>query len=303
QTIAEIEALTGARGYSMTGYDDGTNQFSLMYSNIDSSYIDVMGLQILEGDYIHEARKQGIANGVIVNQTFLRESGLKENVIGTLIPFDLYGMDNAVITGVVRDFYSGSPGFEVRPMLFFDNERDRQNFRILVKSSSERAVLEEKMSAAWDAIFDPIPFDYEYLAIQQRERFEQEDKISSIAGIGSILAIFISAFGLLGLVGLTIQKKLKELSIRRVMGASDKHIIVMMIKKFAIPIVISLVAGISISFYLTEQWLTDYHNRISFGWEHGTIAAMSVIFILALIVTLQTIKVTRTNPVVHLKDE
>ncbi|MBX2873202.1 MAG: FtsX-like permease family protein, partial [Saprospiraceae bacterium] len=239
----------------------------------------------------------------IVNESFLHSTGLTENAVGSTIPFDLYDMKNSVIVGVIKDYYAFGPGSEIRPLLFYDKDDDRENVQILIRSAADRVLLEEKLSAAWGVVFDPIPFDYEYMSTAYREKFEQETKISKIAGIGSILAIFISAFGLLGLVGLTIQRRLKELSVRRVMGASNKHIVVMMIKKFALPIVISLALGISGSFYLTDKWLANYHNRIDFGWQHGTISALSVVVVLAMIVLVQTLNVTRTNPVVHLKDE
>ncbi|MEO9870244.1 FtsX-like permease family protein [Ekhidna sp.] len=299
RAIPEIQLVTGSSGYGMTGFDDGEHQFSLMYGNIDSTYTGVMGLQIIEGESIHDAKKHGIVDGVLVNQSFLYKVGLTKNAIGSSVPFQ----DNSVIVGVIKDYYAFGPASELRPMLFFDAPEERSNYQIMIKSEADRSVLEEKMAAAWEAVYDPIPLNYEYMATEYREKFEQEDKISKIAGLGSIIAIFISAFGLLGLVGLTIQRRMKELSVRRVMGAADHQIVWMMIKKFTIPIIVSLVVGISLSAYLAEQWLADYHNRISFGWEHGAIAAVSVIAILAIIIVAQTANVTRSNPVVHLKDE
>ncbi|MEO9485783.1 MAG: FtsX-like permease family protein [Ekhidna sp.] len=298
-TIPEIQSLTSSGGYGMTAYDDGENQFSLTFKNIDTAYLEVMGIQLLEGQTLHAAKKSGIANGVLVNQSFVEKAGIGENPIGEPIDF----FDNSVIVGVIKDYYAFGPVSELRPMLFFDYAEERQGFQILVKSTAPRAVLSEKMTAAWSKVFDPIPLNYDYMETLYRDKFEQEGKISKIAGLGSIIAIFISAFGLLGLVGLTIQRKLKELSIRRVMGAENRQIIWMMIKKFIAPIITSLAVGISLSYYLTEQWLADYHNRINFGWKQGTVAAMSVIVVLVLIIVVQTLKVTRTNPVVHLKDE
>lgn len=298
-SIAEIQSISGSRGFGMTLYDHEEAKFSLMFSNIDSSFLEVMGIQLDEGESIQQAKKNGIAEGVLVNQTFVQKAGLGENVIGSKVPFQ----DNSVIVGVIRDYYAFGPGSELRPMLFFDEASSRQNLQIMVRSTADRLVLEEKLTAAWESVYDPIPLNFEYMETIYREKFEQEDKISTIAGLGSVIAIFISAFGLLGLVGLTIQRKLKELSVRRVMGASDIQIVWMMIKKFTIPIVISLAVGISLSIYLTEQCLADYHNRISFGWQHGVIAALAVISILAVIIIAQTVHVTRTNPVVYLKDD
>ncbi len=298
-SVPEIESLTSSGGYGMTAYEDGEHQFSLTFKNIDSSYLKVMGIQLIEGQPLHEAKKNGIANGVLVNQSFLEKAGIKENPIGRSIAM----FDQSIIVGVIKDYYAFGPKSELRPLVFFDFADERPAFQILVKSTADPFVLDEKMTMAWKAVFDPIPFLYDFMSTLYRDKFEQEDKISKIAKLGSIIAIFISAFGLLGLVGLTIQRKLKELSIRRVMGAEDFQIIWMMVKKFAIPITISLAIGISVSIYLSEQWLADYQNRIDFSWVHAVIAALSVICLLALVIIGQTINITRTNPVVHLKDE
>lgn len=298
-SIPDIRSITVSGSYGMNAYDDGENKFSLTFKNIDNTYIDVMSISLLDGQTLQQAKDNGIANGVLVNQSFLDKSGITEDPLGKSIPF----LKSSIIVGVVKDFHAFGPKSEMSAMLFFDVPDRRQVRHVFIKSDADRVSLNSKLSEIWEDIYGPIPLKYDYMETLYRDRFEQEEKISKIAGLGSIIAIFISAFGLLGLVGLTIQRKLKELSIRRVLGAENLQIIWMMLKKFAIPIGISLVLGISLSMYLTEQWLSDYHYRISFGWTHGAIAAISVIAILSLIIVAHTMNVTRTNPVVHLKDE
>ena len=302
KSIPEIDNLTGASGYGMSGYDDGKNKFSLLFSNIDSSYIDVLGIKILEGTSINEAKDDGVLNGVLVNESFIHKTGIMDP-IGKTIPFTAHGFTNATIVGVFKDYYAFGPGSEISPLLFLDKDISRISSQIMIKSDAEPLLLEEKLSKVWDEVFNPIPFKFDYLSDLHRERFEEEGKISKIAGVGSLIAIFISAFGLLGLVGLAIKSRLKELSVRRVLGATNDHITWMMGKKFIVPISLSLLIGIPMSFYLTDQWLANYHNRIDFNWQHGAIAILSVTTILIMIVVVQMLNVTRTNPVVHLKDE
>lgn len=297
--IPEIQLITASGNYGMNAYDDGENKFSLTFINTDNEYMDVMGIKLIDGQPLGQAKDGGVANGVLVNQSFLEKSGITENPIGKTIPF----LKNSTIVGVIKDYHAFGPLSEMGAMLFFDVPDKRHVRQILVKTDADRVLLNAKLNKVWESVYGDIPLNYDYMETLYRDRFEQEDKISKIAGVGSILAIFISAFGLLGLVGLTIQRKLKELSIRRVLGAEILQIVWIMLKKFAIPIGISLVLGISLSIYLTEQWLSGYHYRISFGWTHGTIAATSVIAILSLIIVAHTMNVTRTNPVVHLKDE
>ncbi|MEL7145863.1 MAG: FtsX-like permease family protein [Bacteroidota bacterium] len=303
QSIPEISKISGTLGFSMTGYKDDNHQFSLMYSNIDSSYIDLMKLNIIEGQSVHDAIAGGIANGVVVNQSFLKSIGNPENPIGMTIPFDLYGRGNSVIVGILKDYYIMGAKSTLEPLLFYSDYDNRKFFRVLVKSTADRFIIEEKIEAVWNQLFDPIPLRYDYLATEYTKRFEQEAKISKIAGTGSMIAIFIAAFGLLGLVGLNIQGKLKEVSIRRVLGAGVDDLTMIMIKRFLFPIIASLAIGLTASYYLSVEWLSGYPNKIDLGWEGLLIPTLVVLSILIMIVLTQVARVLKSNPATHLKDD
>ena len=303
KAIPEISAISGFTGLSMTGYKDEDHQFSLFFSNVDSSYMDIMQLSLIKGQSVKDALESGIPNGVVVNESFLKSIGNPEDPIGTSVAFDLYGTGSSIIVGVMKDYYMSGAKGKTNPVLFYTNYNERQFFSILIKSTADRFTIEEKLETAWNKVFNPIPLRYEYPSIEYQKKFDQEAKISKIAGTGSILAIFIAAFGLLGLVGLNIQSKLKEVSVRRVLGARMDNLAVIMIKRFMIPITCSLLLGLTASYYLSNEWLSNYPNRIDVGWQGFLLPTLAVVVILIAIVVTQVSRVLQSNPVVHLKDE
>lgn len=297
--------MTSSSGYGMMGYKDGDKKFSLYISNIDSGFIDVMGIEIIAGESLAEARKNGISNGVLVNESFLEKYPNLENPIGHSIPFSLNEKEqlNSIIVGVVKDYYAFGPKNDVNPLALYTDMSDKTTFSFLIKSTADRFTIEQKLESAWNDVYDPIPFSYEYLSVEYRKKFDQEAKIATIAGTGSIIAIFIASFGLLGLVGLTIQRKLKEVSVRRVLGAGINNISAMLLKSFLGPITISLIVGLSVGSYLADDWLSNYKNSISVGWQELTFPAIIVLIVLIFIIITQVLRVTKNNPILHLKDD
>lgn len=301
--IPEVSHMSSSNGYSMLGYDDGEHKFSLLYSNIDSSFINLMGISLIQGETLKQAKNNGISNGILVNESFLEKFPDLENPIGYVIPFNPTDQKSSVIVGVIKDFYSLGPKADVKPLAFYSEDSKRSTFNILIKTTTDRFTIEEKLAKAWDDVYAPIPFSYEYLSVEYNKKFDQEAKIAQVAGTGSIIAIFIASFGLLGLVGLTIQRKLKEVSVRRVLGAGIENISAMLFRNFLAPITISLIVGLPTGAYIATEWLANYKNRIELGWQEFTLPALVVISILTIIIFTQVIRVTKKNPIIYLKDD
>ncbi|MEL7002167.1 MAG: FtsX-like permease family protein, partial [Bacteroidota bacterium] len=297
-----IVTKTASGGFGMNSYKDGDLEFGLLNMAVDEYYFDVLQLRIIDGTNLKEAVRDGTIKGVVVNEAFLRQTGLTDP-IGKIIPFKQAGQEKSIIVGVVKDYYSSTPKHEVSPVLFYEKAGSERTYNVLVKTSTNRATIEKELKKVWSEVFDLFPLNYEYLSVAYNKRLEQEAKISKVSSTGSVIAIFIAGFGLLGLVGLTIRQRLKEVSIRRVLGASLSNISEMMTRKFIIPISISLAIGLTLSFYLANMWLEDYPIRIDFGWEYMGISTFSILAILFFIIFTQVSRATRENPVVHLKDE
>lgn len=297
-----IVSKSASSGFGMKAYQDGDSEFGLLNMAIDEQYMDVLQLRIIQGSDFQSASIGGATKGVIVNEAFLRKIAL-EDPIGKVIPFAQGGQPNSIIVGVVKDYFLNTPKRNASPLLFYPKEGENQTYMILLKTSADRATIEKELEVAWEEVFELFPLNYEYLSTEYNQSLDQEAKISKISSTGSVIAIFIAAFGLLGLVGLTIRQKLKEVSIRRVLGANLLNISKMMTLKFIIPITVSLTIGLVLSFYLANKWLENYPVRVDFGWEYMTISALAIIGILLTIILTQVGRIARENPVAHLKDE
>lgn len=297
-----IVAKSASSGFGMNSFKDGDLEFGLMNMAIDKEYMNVLKLRLIEGTNLESASTGGATKGVIVNEAFLREVGL-EDPIGKVIPFAQAGQPNSIITGVVKDYYANTPKSNVKPLVFYAKEGVERTYSILLRTSADRATIEKELEAAWSEVFDLFPLNYECLSTEYNRRLDQEAKISKISSTGSVIAIFIAAFGLLGLVGLTIRQKLKEVSVRRVLGANLMNISKMMLQKFIVPISISLTIGLTVSFFIANKWLENYPVRIAFGWQYMTLSGLTIIGILLFIIFTQVSRIARDNPVIHLKDE
>lgn len=151
--------------------------------------------------------------------------------------------------------------------------------------------------------FPMDPFSYVFKDDQNRKQYEQEAKWKQILLFGAILTIFISCIGLFGLSVLATEKRVKEIGIRKVLGASVKSIVSILSADFLKLVAISLVIAIPLAWIAGNKWLENYPYRISIGWSIFLLAAMLVILIALLTVSFQALKAALASPVKALKTE
>ncbi len=299
QQLAFIERITGSSGFNMHPYDDGENSFGLMNMQVDSSYLKVLGHRFLEGTSF--STPYAASKEIIVNEAFLKKINL-DDPIGKTIPFGRKGNESSIVVGVLQDVIHSAksePGAEV----YFPASSERGINQIFLKTQESQTHINQAIEPIWDQFFYPFPFKYDYLAEEYSRKLAHEAKIAKISGLGSMIAIFIAAFGLLGLVGVTIRQKLKRLSISRVLGAEKKHIARLISEKFIFPILISLSLGLASSIYLTKSWLDAYTIRINLSWYHLLLATLIIVGVLAFIIWTQVNEALKKNPVVYLKED
>lgn len=297
--LSITKAVTGASGFNMNPYDDGENGFGLMNMKIDSSYLSVLGYRFLEGSNF--SAPAAASKEVIVNEAFLRQINMTDP-IGKTIPFGRDGGESSIITGVIQDVIQNAKS-EPNAQVYFPTYGEHYVRQIFLKTNQSQANLTQIIEPIWDEFFYPYPFKYDYLSEEYSRKLAHEAKIAKISGLGSLIAIFIAAFGLLGLMGVTIRQKLKRLSISRVLGAEKKHIARMISSKFIFPVLISLALGLAASVYLAQSWLEAYTIRINLMWYHLLLASLIIVGVLMLIIWTQVNEALRKNPVIYLKED
>ncbi len=257
--------------------------------------------EILEGrDFSESFASDSLA--FLVNETAVKYMNL-ENPIGEYI--DWGGDGDYKIIGVVKDMVTLSPFDPIVPTLYVLHQGDYLNF-VNIKIDSNANNVEaaiDKIETVFKKYNPENLFSYTFLDDEYQENFIAEKRTARLVGIFSIVAIFISCLGVLGLsTYMAIQRK-KEIGIRKVLGASIQSIWKLLSKQFIMLVVISLLIAIPIGYYFSSQWLMEYSYRININFWIFVLAGSVILGITMVTVSFQAIKTAIANPVDSLKTE
>ncbi|HEY4198205.1 MAG TPA: ABC transporter permease [Mucilaginibacter sp.] len=234
----------------------------------------------------------------ILNETAVREMGIKDP-IGKR--FSLHS-NKGIIIGVIKDFHFASLKKKIEPAVFvYQPEND---YLMFVKTTGREAP--NAISAAqqaWKKYNPGYPFDYNFMDEQYNNMYKTDQRSGTLFSIFAGIAILISCLGLFGLATYTAQVKVKEIGIRKVLGASVAHITAMLSKDFLILVFTSLIVASPVAWYFMNKWLQDYAYRIHIEWWVFAIAGVSAILIAFVTIGFQAIKAAMANPVKSLRSE
>jgi putative ABC transport system permease protein len=209
------------------------------------------------------------------------------------------------VAGIVKDFNFQSFHEPLAPMIIgFNKQLDASfgYFTVKLTEGDVDATL-KRMSAIMHTIDQSHPFEYHFMD-QQWELLYREDRISqTIFLIMSLLAIFIAALGLLGLTIYAAEQRIKEIGIRKVLGASVSGIVLMLIKDFLKLIFIAALIAIPVSWFFMNRWLEDFAFRIDISWWVFVISALTAVVIAIGTTSIQVFKAAVGNPVQSLRTE
>lgn len=297
---------------SATSMGYGEEEFFCVYSAIDTSFIDVMGLELLKGRNIrptedYYVRGKDTLDNLIVNQKFLEKIKFDGDPIGLLItsggeedPSDAYR-----IVGVVNDFIYSSAKSGVSPIALQAGSAQKGNFnKINVKYRAGYASeIEGKLNEAWKKADPYSPLNFSFVEEQNRARYFEEERWRSIITSATIIAIIISCLGLFGMAHLSSQQRQKEIGVRKVLGASVKELVLMLNLSFTKLVAISAIIAIPAAYYFLDDWLSNFAFRIELGILVFTIPTFITLFIAVLTVSIQSYRTANMNPIESLRDE
>ncbi len=289
-----------SRASAWEGAEEG--QSLMVYrSIIQHGYLDLFGLELVEGRDFSEAIASDSREGMLINETLKQQLGW-DSAVGKW--FNFHGRE-ARITGVVKDFNFHSFHHDIAPLaLFLDSGWWFPFQRIFVKVSPDGmqetiAFLEESMAA-----FSPsYPFDYTFMDDAYNRMYQTETRLGSLLSYFTFLALFLACLGLLGLAAFMAQQRTKEIGVRKVLGATLSDILVLLSKDFTRLVVIAFILAAPMAYFAQSQWLQAFAHRISVGWGTFMLAGGAVLLIAWLTVSYQTIRAAQANPVKSLRYE
>jgi len=260
-------------------------------------YAKTMGADMIMGrDFSKEFASD--SSGIIVNKAGLELMGL-EDPIGT--PLNLWGQERPLV-GVIDNMLMGSPYEPVRPMmLFLDDWGGSVSVRL--KPTNDMQSTMKKVQAVFEQHNPAYPFQYEFVDVDFQQKYTTINLTRRLATIFAVLTIFITGLGLFGLASYTAEQRIKEIGIRKVLGASVSNLMLLISREFTFLTMISFVIFSGVAWYALNQWLDQYAIRVDIEWWVFVVTGMvSLLFTLA-IVSNQARRAAVANPVKSLRNE
>jgi ABC-type antimicrobial peptide transport system permease subunit len=265
--------------------------------SVNAEYGKTVGWQFVNGrDFSRQFLTDSSA--VVLNQAAVKYMNLK-NPVGEIVRV---GKRDMTVIGVVKDMVMESPYEPVKQTIF----RIGRNFdNVLIKinpNSSTREAL-EKIAAVCKVYSPSVPFSYKFADDEYAKKFATEERIGKLAGCFAGLAIFISCLGLFGMASFMAEQRVKEIGIRKVLGASVFGLWRLMSRDFVTLVIIALFIAMPIALYFMRGWLQHYTYRAELSWWIFAVTAGSAIMITLLTVSFQAVKAALANPVKSLRSE
>lgn len=301
-TLSDDKLGVGAtmRGVTPEGFKETDNKFISCLS-VDFGFLQTFQLQIVAGrdfskDFISDNK-----SAFIINEKGAKSFGWNtpQEALGKNI--DREGKIGKII-GVVKDFHLTPLQLPIEGVLFDITKNHLNVFSIKVNSKNIPKTL-AYIEGKWSQFFPEKVFQYNFLNETIAAQYEAEQRLSKIIICFATLAIFISCLGLYGLIMLVTQQRIKEIGIRKVLGASVSSITNLLSKDFIILILISFVLACPIAYYGMNKWLQEFSYRINLSWWIFAAAGFFAILIGWITTSAHTVKAALANPVKSLRTE
>lgn len=299
-TSSAFHNLAGEHGKTQSvSWPGKTTDQNVTFINLEMSpgYLETMGIKLIMGRPFDRNRSNEESK-IILNQMAIEKMELPDPIGKKVV---LWGDDEKEIIGIVADFHAESLYETILPTFI---QAYPMNDHTLVKIQSGMiAQTIPQIEQSFDEFSNGLPFEFSFLEDQYQAIYESERKVAALAKYFTVIAVIISCLGLLGLTAFTAEKREKEIGIRKVLGAGNWRIVTMLSFDFTKMVIIALLLGLPISYFLALNWLSEFAFRVHLKPWYFLLSAFMIIGISWLTVGFQTLKAAHTNPIDSLRNE
>lgn len=286
-------------GFEWNGSTEEDKKIDFEIFSADRDFSDAMGIKIIEGRGIDPYQYPTDSSACLLNEASVKAMRLK-NPVGMLIRA---GNDSIHVVGVIKDFIISTPYEPVQQMIIVGPKFHGQviNFRLNPNPSITASL--KKAEAVFKQYNPQYPFNVRFYDQEYDKKFHDEKQTAMLSGLFAGLTIFISCLGLLGLATYVAQTRIKEIGVRKVLGASVRSIVALLSKDFLILVLISFLLASPIAWFAMNKWLQFYQYRVNISIWVFVIAGGLSAAIAFITVSFQAIKAAIANPVKSLRTE
>ncbi|MES1161346.1 MAG: FtsX-like permease family protein, partial [Bacteroidota bacterium] len=278
----------------------------------DDQFAAALGLEIKDGRFFSRSFPTD-SLAVVLNEKAVAALGLKEPVIGTrmtttngfLSPRPADSPYIYTVVGVVKDFHFQTLHQAIAPLIFTSSARfnDVLGITSVRIRGDDFATAIKAIERAWHKFVPEKPFHYTFLDQNLAAQYKAEQTMQRVFTVFSVLAIFIACIGLLGLAAYATQQRIREISIRKVLGASAGNIIGMLSKDFLRLVTLSALIAFPLAWIAMHSWLQSFAYRVGLSWWIFILAWLISLLITMLTISFQAIRAAHANPVQTLRSE
>jgi ABC-type antimicrobial peptide transport system permease subunit len=292
--------LDGASRNSKVGFDYKDRTVESVWMGVSHDLVNTLSLTLVKGrDFSKNLLTD--SNALVINEAMARQIG-EENIIGSLLPVH-DSMPPMVVIGVVKDFNFESLRSKIEPLSLVLEKKFGINYILVKVRPGSFSGSMQLLTNLWKDVAPGNEFKGSFLNENIDRQYRREEKLGQIFIYGAAIAIVLSCMGLLAMVLLIVTQRIKEIGIRKVLGASVTSIIAMMAKDFLWLVLIAFLIATPAAWYFMHKWLEDYAYRIDIQWWVFATAGLTVLSVAIITISLQSIKAALSNPVKSLRME
>lgn len=284
-------------GIRWDGKDPNTN---VMFTQVSVGYdfVKTMKLKLTDGrDFSRDFATDSV--GYLINETSLKRIGYKDP-IGK--PLTMWGKKGKII-GILKDFHFNSLHDPILPLIIHFGEENKYGMALIRTKPGQTKQALASAEKLCKEINPNFQFSYYFADAEYQKQYQNEQVVGKLSNAFAFLAIFISCLGLLGLAMFTAEQRVKEIGIRKVLGASVGSLFALLSKEFLILVLIALCIASPLAWFFMYKWLQGYSYRTSIEWWIFVLSGVIAILIALVTVSFQSVKVALMNPVRSLKSE
>ncbi len=268
--------------------------------NGDTAFLSVYNIKLIAGKNIMAS---DTANELLINETLAKQLGFT-NPAAAVNHFVTFGSSQMPIVGVMKDFNLASVRTAIHPLIYYAEPKNGYVMHVALQPNPatwNSAI--KKMEAAWKNLYPDTDFDYTFLDKTVADFYKEDQQLSTLLTWSAGVAILISCLGLLGLVIFMTNNRVKEIGVRKILGASVQQIITLLSIDFVKLLAVAFVIAIPIAWWQTHSWLQNFAYHTELSWWIFLISGVIMITAALLIICVRAGKAAVANPVKSLRTE
>jgi ABC-type antimicrobial peptide transport system permease subunit len=300
QTSCPItEAWGDSWGFTWKGSTEDDKKTDFIMFGADEDFTKTMGTKVIQGRGIDINIYKTDSTACLLNETAVKVMRLKDPV-GQVIRA---GRDSVHVVGVVKDFILTTPYEPIQQMIIGGPVFGQMVVNFKLNPNPSIASSLQKVETVFKKYNPQYPFNVRFYDQEYDKKFQDEKQTGTLAGLFAALTIFISCLGLLGLATYVAQSRIKEIGVRKVLGASVRGIVALLSKDFLRLVLISFLIASPVAWFMMNHWLASYSYRVNISWWVFAAAGLMSVAIAFITVSFHAIKAAIANPVKSLRTE